>query len=150
MLNKKNRIDRRRKIILRYHLFIFLGYVASLLGLFIIKYFDLTPVKFSYIVYLTIVTLSSSLLFSSLIALKKNLSTSYAIGVALVQFTVWLCLYTIYVFFLHEMRVMALFFALMPITFLLTSTKLAQSLIISVGAGMIQLAVAYYAIFFAR
>ncbi len=147
ILSKEERIKRRRKIIYRYYIFIFLGYTASLAALYIIKYFGLTEVKYITIHYLSIATLGSSIFFTSLIVFKKNLTTPYAMVVALVQFSTWLCLYTIYVFSLHEMRVIALFFALMPITFLLTTTRLLQSLLIAIGAGVIQLSVAYYAIF---
>jgi diguanylate cyclase (GGDEF)-like protein len=86
------------------------------------------------------------LVFALLIWLRKTVTARFTAFVFFGQFAVWLVMYTVWLLVLRETRVMALFFALMALAFSLAHTRMAQSMAITLGTSIIQIAGSYWAI----
>ena len=86
-----------------------------------------------------------SALFLLVTQKKRDLSNTYVNLFHFGQYVIWLVMYGVWVLTLREVRVIALFCALMPLTFLLADTKMLQSLVIAISAIVIQIAASHYA-----
>ena len=137
---------RRRKKVITYHLFIVLGYGLTQIAFFLARAFNLCATDYRTIAIFSSIVIAFPLLILIIILLKKNLTNNFAIKISYIGFVWWLVIYAVFVYLLGEVRVMGLFFALMPITFLLTSTSFYQTLYVALGAVLIQVVVSYYAI----
>ena len=150
MMERSNHFDnneRRRKILTKYTIFVFVAYSITQIATLIAYLLHFSSVSFSEILFVTLTTLSSTIIFLIIIRLKKIITNRFANFAFFGQFVVWLVMYTIWFFTLREIRVMALFFALMALTFQLANSRFIQSLIIAISATIIQIVGSYYAIF---
>jgi len=138
--------SRRKRILIKYTMFVFLAYSITQIATLIARLFHFSSVTYSEILFVTVNTLSLTVLFIIIISLKKNISNRFVNIAFFGQFAVWLVMYTVWVITLREVRVMALFFAIMALTFLLSNSKFIQSISIAISAVVIQIAGSYFAI----
>ncbi len=148
----ENRADfdnnkRRREILTKYTIFVFVGYGITQIATFIARLLNFSSVSYSEILFVTSNSMAATIFFLIIIRLKKTITNSFVNFAFFGQFVVWLVMYTIWFFTLREMRVMALFFALMALVFLLSNSRFMQSLAIAISATILQIAGSYYAIF---
>ncbi|PKN88366.1 MAG: hypothetical protein CVU51_04150 [Deltaproteobacteria bacterium HGW-Deltaproteobacteria-1] len=138
---------RRREILTKYTIFVFIGYIITQIVTLIAHLFHFSSVSYSEILFTASTVLGATILFLIIIRLKKTITTGFSNFAFFGQFAVWLVMYTIWFFMLREIRVMALFFALMALVFLLANSRFIQSMIIAISATIIQILGSYYAIF---
>jgi len=127
-------------------LYVFLGYWIPLGALVMARSFDLASFEMGTVVSLWSVPFVCMLVFFLLIATRKKISRAFASGITYANFVVWLGLYSYMVSFLNEIRISALFFALIALVFLLSSTGFAISISVSISIVVIYTSVSYYAI----
>lgn len=138
---------RRREILTKYTIFVFVAYSITQIATLIAHLLHFSSVSYSEILFVTSTTLGATIFFLIIIRLKKTITTGFTNFAFFGQFAVWLVMYTIWFFTLREIRVMALFFALMAITFQLANSRFIQSIAITISATIIQIIGSYYAIF---
>jgi len=139
---------RRKTVLIKYTMLVFLAYAITQVATLGAYMWGLSSVQPVEILLVTSVTLGSTLLFGITVKLKKTITTRFANLVFFGQFAVWLVMYTIWILTLREVRGMALFCALMALSFLLANAKLIQSILITAAAAIIQIAGSYFAIFY--
>ncbi|MED5618444.1 GGDEF domain-containing protein [Ideonella sp. BN130291] len=138
--------ERRRGILLRNAKLVFAGYVLTQLATLAGRLLGLSTVRHHEILWVTGFTLTSSALFYAITRFRKSISTGYVNLFHFGQYVIWLVAYAGWVLTLREIRVMALFCAMMPLTFMLSDTKAAKSLTIALSAFVIQIVASWYAI----
>ncbi|MEJ7808203.1 MAG: GGDEF domain-containing protein [Telluria sp.] len=141
---------RRKKILIKYTMLVFLAYTITQLATLSAWYVGISSVQPAEIRFVSAITLGSAVLFALLVYVKKVMSTKFANLVFFGQFAVWLIMYPIWFLSLREIRSMALFCALMALSFLLSHAKLVQSIIITAAAVLMQLVGSYYAIIYLK
>ncbi|HET8869833.1 MAG TPA: GGDEF domain-containing protein [Aquabacterium sp.] len=139
--------ERRRRILLRNGALVFLGYTVTQIVTLAAKLLKLSSIQSQEIAFVACLTLGMSALFLLVTQKKRHLSNTYVNLFHFGQYVIWLAMYGIWVLTLREVRVIALFCALMPLTFLLADTKMLQSLVIAISAIVIQIGASHYAIY---
>ncbi|HET8870716.1 MAG TPA: GGDEF domain-containing protein [Aquabacterium sp.] len=117
------------------------------LAALVAKLLNLSSIQGEEIAFVASLTLGASALFLLVTRYRGTLTNGYVSLFHFGQYVIWLAMYGIWVLTLREIRVMALFCALMPLTFLLADTKMLQSLVIAITAIVIQIGASYYAIY---
>ncbi len=138
--------DRRREILVRNSRLVIIGYLITQIATLLAHELRLSSISYVEIVYVAALSLGSSILFSLVTRRKREISNRFVGVFHFGQYLIWLMIYAAWVFTLREIRVAALFFALMPLSFLLSDTKMVQSLIIAVSAMIIQVTASFFAI----
>jgi diguanylate cyclase (GGDEF)-like protein len=141
---------RRKKILLKYTMLVFVAYSITQVATLGAYLCGLSSVRLTEILLISCLTLGSAVGFAVLVQVKKTISTRFANLVFFGQFGVWLALYPFWFLSLREIRGMGLFCAFMALSFLLSHAKLYQSLLITATATVIQIAGSYYAIFYLK
>ena len=139
---------RRKKILIKYTMFVFVAYTITQIVSLSAYLFGFSSVGLAEILFVASVTLGSTVIFGIIVKLRKTVTTRFANFVYYGQFAVWIVMYTVWILTLREIRVIVLFCALMALCFLLSTAKLIQSVLITVGATVIQIAGSYYAIIY--
>ena len=142
--------QRRRSLLLKYTLFVLLAYGITQVATLVALLLGLSSVTYADIVGVSALSFGASLVFMLLIKFQKTVSTRFTAFVFFGQFAVWLLMYTVWLLVLRETRVMALFFALMALTFALANTRMAQSIAITLGTSIIQIAGSFWAIYYLK
>ncbi len=138
--------QRRRKILLRNSYLVFAGYAITQLAALLAHWLGLSSIAVNEIVWVAALTFSSTVLFALVTQYKPVITNRYVGVFHFGQYLVWLIMYGVWLLTLREIRVAALFFALIPLTFLLADTRMVQSLIVSISVMVLQLFASYYAI----
>ena len=138
---------RRRAILIRNSRLVFIGYLITQSAALLAHELRLSSILYKEIVFVAAVTLCSSVLFSIIVLRKREMTNRFTQIFHFGQYLIWLIMYAVWLFTLREIRVAALFFALMPLSFLLSDTKMIQSLIVTISAMIIQVTASYFAIF---
>ncbi len=141
---------RRKKILLKYTILVFLAYFITLVATLGAYFFGISSVQLAEIQFVSTMALGSAVLFMIMIKVKKTMTMGFVNFVFFGQFAVWLVMYSAWFISLREVRGMALFFALMALSFLLSKAKLIQSIIITASASVIQIVGSYYAIVYLK
>lgn len=139
---------RRRHILTKYSLYVVVAYSITQVATLIAHLYGFSSVTGREILFTAMAAIGSSLAFLVIIKLKKTMTTKFTSAVFFGHFLVWLILYVAWLLTLREIRVMALFCALMALMFLLSKARLIQSIAITVSVTIIQIAGSYYAIFY--
>jgi diguanylate cyclase (GGDEF)-like protein len=138
--------ERRRAILLRNAKLVFVGYLMTQLAALAARLLGLSSVRYLEILWVAVLTLGASAGFYALSRVRKSISRAYVNVFQFGQYAIWLGAYAAWVLTLREIRVMALFCAMMPLTFLLADTKAARSLIIALSAFGVQIAASWVAV----
>lgn len=140
---------RRKKTFIRYSVIIIIGYAITQVGSFIARLMGLSSITMEQIALTAVSSIGITVLVTLVVVAKRELPDRFIFPVITLQFVIWLILYGFWVYYLHEARILGLFFAFMPLIFLITNSNLLQSLSITVAVAGIQLGVSYYAIYHA-
>jgi diguanylate cyclase (GGDEF)-like protein len=138
--------ERRRGILLRNARLVFIGYVMTQLATLAARLLGLSSVRYREILFVTGLTLTSSACFYAVSRFRTRISPGYISLFHFGQYVIWLAAYAVWVLTLREIRVMALFCAMMALTFMLSDTRAAKSLTIALSAFVIQIAASWFAI----
>lgn len=149
-MNTKEKDVRRRRNFLNYSIVIIVGYAITQIGSLVAKKLGLSSITYEEIFFILSTTIGFTLIVTVLVLFKKSITDLFLQNVIRLQFGFWLLLYALWVYFLHEARILGLFFAFMPLIFLATNSSLIQSMIISVAVTVLQLCASYYGIYFAN
>lgn len=141
---------RKKRTFVKYSIVIMIGYAITQLGSLLAKELGMSSISYTEIFLIITSTVGLTLVVTIIVQLRKTLTDIFLRAVVLFQFILWLLLYMVWVYFLHEARILALFFAFMPLIFLATNSNLIQSMIISIAVTVIQLGTSYYGIYFAH
>lgn len=147
---KTDKNNRRQQILLKNTLFVVLAYFSTQIATIVAHMYGFSSISYSEIFLISSVALGSTVLFLLVIKLKTEITTAFSNSIFFGQFILWLAMYTFWVLSLREIRVIALFFALNALMFLLSNARLIQSIIIAVCATTIQIAGSYYAIVYLK
>lgn len=139
--------QRRRKILLRNSVLVFVGYAITQLAALLALQLGLSSISVNEILLVSMVTLSSTLLFALVTQFKPVMTNRYVAFFHFGQYVIWLIMYGVWLLTLREIRVAALFFALIPLTFLLADTRMVQGLIVAISVMVLQIVMSYYAIY---
>jgi serine phosphatase RsbU (regulator of sigma subunit) len=139
--------SRRRKNFTRYSIIIIIGYAITQIGSLLAKHAGLSSISYNEILFTASVSIGLTILITLIVLIRKDLPDRFIYPLISMQFVIWLVLYAFWVYFLREARVLGLFFAFMPLIFLITSSNLVQSLSITVSLAVIQLSVSYFGIY---
>lgn len=145
-VSERDKDARRKKILIKYTKFVFVAYCITQVVSLSAYLLGFSSVGFADILFVASVTLGSTVIFGIIVKTRKTVTTRFANAVYYGQFAVWIVMYTVWILTLREIRVIVLFCALMALCFLLSNAKLIQSVLITVGATVIQIAGSYYAI----
>lgn len=137
---------RRRKILIRNTLLAFLGYFITQAATLVARFLGATSMEYFDIAMLFSATVIVTIIFIIGIKMIKNITIKKANIVFFSQFIIWIILYGIWVLLLNEVRVIALFFGLTALLFLITNTNLIQSLAITIGACVLYINASYFGI----
>ena len=147
---KPDKNTRRQQILVKNTFFVIFAYFLTQVATIVAHIYGFSSISYSEIFLNFSAALGSTVLFLFAIKLKREMTTAFADGIFFGQFIIWLAMYTSWVLFLREIRVMALFFALISLMFLLSNAKLIQSIVITFFTTIIQIAGSYYAIFYLK
>ncbi|HEY4542067.1 MAG TPA: diguanylate cyclase [Noviherbaspirillum sp.] len=142
--------SRRKKILIKYTMLVFVAYSITQIATLGAYLFGFSSVRLTEILFVASITLSSAVIFGIVVKVKKEITTKFANFVYYGQFVIWLVMYTVWFLSLREIRVMALFCALMALSFLLSTAKLIQSVLVTAGATIVQITGSYYAIVYLK
>ncbi len=123
-----------------------LGYIITQTGTLIAKLYNISSIRYMDIIIIVSVTVGGTLLIMILMMTFTTLPDKILYPVIMCQFLLWLASYGYWIYALREARIFGLFFAYMPLVFLITTSNLKQALPITIGVAIIQLGVSYYAI----
>jgi len=143
----QQKYSRRKKNFSRYSIIIIIGYAITQIGSLLAKHAGLSTITYNEILLIASVSIGLTIIITLIVLARKELPDRFIFPLISLQFVIWLVLYVFWVYFLREARVLGLFFAFMPLIFLITSSNLVQSLSITVSLAAIQLGVSYYGIY---
>jgi len=143
--NPRNK--RRKKIIVRNNFYVFGCYVFSQLATLIAKWLGFSTSSYFDIILILSFSLVSVVTFSVITLIKKEITKKFAYTIFFSQFFVWLVFYAFWVFFLGEIRSVAMYFAILGLIFMFAGyIRIYQALAISLTTVIIQLIISYVAI----
>lgn len=140
------RDKRRQRTLKRNSVYVILCYLLTQLATFVGKVSGLSSVTHGQILFILCATVGLTSLYFPIINRRKRFTDLFVNFVFFSQFLVWITLYTVWVYFLAELRSLGLLFALLALTFLLSNSNFLQSAFISILAAIMQIVVAYCAI----
>lgn len=137
----------RRKILLRNSSLVLAGYAITQLAALLAHWMGFSSITVNEILWVATLTFLSTILFALVTQFKPTITNRYVAFFHFGQYVIWLIMYGAWLLTLREIRVAALFFALIPLTFLLADTRMVQSLIVAISVMVLQVLVSYYAIY---
>lgn len=138
---------RRKRILLRNTLFVFLSYALTQALTALAKLGGLTSIAYADIILIAAVSMSITLAFLIIVSARKTwISLRFANTVFYGQYLIWAALYFFWVTRLNEIRIAGLFFAILALTFTLSNANFLQSLGIALAATFVQVLATCYAI----
>ena len=139
--------DRRRRQILKQNLiYVIIAYCITQLAGFVGKVAGLSSITHGQILFILCTAVGATILYFPFINARKRFTDTYVNVVFFSQFVVWLILYAFWIYFLAELRSLALFFALLALIFLISNSNFLQSAVISISATIVQITISYCAI----
>jgi len=140
----------RKKKIIRQSLLISLGYFIVFISTTAAKIAGLSSIKSWQIIFCACLSMGGMLIYILIIIPQKKISNLNANIIYFTQFILWLILYTFFVFWVNEIRSVALLFAIMALLFVISNSNFIESLIFTISATSISLVASYICIFFPR
>lgn len=129
--NLYERSRRRRDISLTTSIVVLTTYLGTSAVSIIARFSGLSSITFGQIWTLTGAGVAITSCYIIFLYFTKSLSTNAGKAVYFSQFAIWLTLYTVWISYLNEARVTGLILAVIALSFLLTTTNLTVSLVIS-------------------
>jgi hypothetical protein len=140
------RMQRIKNILLRNTLLSMLGYFAAISASCIAKYFNLTSCSYADIGYMSILVIIVIGTFTLIIYLQKNITITFRRIIDIAQLAVWLIICGIWLNLMNEIRILALFAAVMPLVFYFSIGNIVSSLIVVTLFEVMYISISYYGI----
>lgn len=144
------RNKRRRSIIIKDTIYVYIAYVITLLASVLARSIDLVSIGYdvllSIFIWISIVTG----IVISIVTSKRIISARFARVLYVLQFIIWLFTYTYWIYHLGSMHYVGLFFAMMAMVFLIPNANMLESSLLASSIAIVHLSVAYHAIFIMR
>jgi serine phosphatase RsbU (regulator of sigma subunit) len=99
-----------------------------------------------YILLYASVVIFITIIIMILIILKRSITLRFSRMVFIIQYIIYIAMYTFWVYRLNEIRIFGLFCALIALTFVLSNSNVIQSLLMSMGTAVIHVSVSFVAI----
>ncbi len=138
--------QRRRKKLQKRLLYIIASYILLGILSYIPNLLELANLPVIRIAGLASIGISFQILLYFLFEYKSTLSVQLIKAVYIGQFVIWLCLYTFWVFWLNEMRIMALILTPIALIYFHTNVNYLFSLIISLIVSIVYFSISVYQI----
>jgi len=140
---------RRRLILVKDTLYVFVAYCITLAASFAARSIGLMQMPYSVLLCLLLWACLVTVIFMSIILSIGEISSRFADSIYTVQFVIWLATYSTWVYYLEGMRSTGLLFALMAVVFLFSKASLIQSYLLAGAIAGVQAGVSFYGITFA-
>ncbi len=122
------------------------GYSLTQIGTIIAKILGFTSISYTEIAVISSTAILITLIFIIIIFFYRKSTKKFGDTMFFCQYFLFIPMYSIWVFKLHEIRSYGLISALMAVTFVVFYTDFIKSLFISLGTIISHLCVSYYAI----
>jgi len=125
---------RRKKTMIHNTLYTMVGYAIPIISMIIAKAMGFASYPFQNLLILSLSAygLTLVILYTLYVKEVKEYNVHFINQITLLQFCVWIGIYFFMVLFLNEIRLSALFFALIAFVFLLSSSDFKKSFILSI------------------
>lgn len=128
-----------------------MGYTIPILLLLALRIFSIATFNIQYLVFLGVTAMGFTC--ALIVYLSKRDAVMYSVRfmqrITVMQFACWAVIYLFLVYLLNEVRLSALFFALIAFVFLLAYSDFQKSMLLTVCIFIGYLSVTYYSIFHA-
>lgn len=144
----ETRAQKVKRITLRNTILTFIGYSLHLGASYVGKFLNLTSCSYrqlNLIVLLIVVTIA---LFCIFIKTKKEISYKLSQWIGIAQLLNMLLILGLWLFFIQELRGVALFSVMIPFIFFFSVGTVLTSIVIAILFMLIYLAIAYYSIYY--
>lgn len=142
-----NRFKVRKQKLIKQTVMVALGYFIVMIAIVGARLFNITSIEIWQIIFCGALSLGSMGIYLLAIFFMKKISHGKANFIYVTQFLLWLTLYFFFVYWLKEVRIASLLFAIMALVFVLSNSTLIQSLALTLGATMITLIASYIAVY---
>lgn len=142
----EKRSEKVKSITLRNTLLSLPGYFVAFSASYIAKFLNLTSCAYTTIHILVLIVLLAVGLFSAIIVLKKRISVQFSQVIGLTQLSFWLIICGVWMYYLNEVRILALFASVIPFTFFFIVGNILSSLTIIILFQIMYLCISYYSI----
>ena len=148
MLNEKDKSDLRRKLLLKNTTIATYAYTLPILSFLIIKLLGIAQYSYAKLILLVVWVSAARLVSYAIIRMRNHITILYAKTIMVCELINWMLIFCFLVSFLNEVRLTALFCALLGVIFLFTNAGYLASFLLSLSIFISYTAVSYYCIFF--
>lgn len=142
-----DRGKRRKKIMITSTFLALIGYLLAQTSGVAARIVGLSSISYVEILFIYALSIGVTAFFLILFYLKAVISSREARLYSFMQFASWAFLYGIWVLYLHEVRIIGLFFGILALSFLLSSSNLKWSLILSSTVALFHILASYIGIY---
>jgi len=139
---------RRKKIQITNTILVLIGYLLTQAASLLAKLAGLSSITYSEIFLCLFLSVGATLVFLTIIYLMKEITKKNSDTLYFSQFGCWMIVYVIWIVLLHEARMAGLFFMVFALLFLLISSTLKWSLMISSAVMVLHVFASYFGIFY--
>ncbi len=143
----ETRAQRIKRITLRNTMLTLVGYSLHLSASYIGKFLNLTSCTYSQLNFIVIITLVTISMFCLYITFNKEISFRLSQKIGIAQLLNMLAIMGLWLFFIQELRGIALFSVMIPFIFFFSVGTVTTSIIIAILFIIIYLFVSYYCIY---
>lgn len=137
---------RRRRVLIKNTYLAACGYALPLMTITIVKALELASYTYADVINIGILCLVSTLIFLSVIKIKRRVTRKFVNGVFYFQLLNWIVIFCYLTSCLNEVRILALFCAFIALIFLLTDTGFWSSLLLAFLAALSYGVISFYKI----
>ncbi|MBN2400975.1 MAG: serine/threonine-protein phosphatase [Spirochaetes bacterium] len=134
------------KTYIKANFLVIIGYFIVTIGTIIAGTIGLTDIPWINSVILASIVISGSVIFILLLIYKKSVNPAFLHIMFVYHYLMYFSLFSIWIYFLNDFRIYALFCSILAISIVLTYTNIIQSLILSIGTIIVYILTSYYSI----
>ena len=150
MEKQLEKIERRRRMLIRNTSLASVGYALPICALMIVKILGLASYAYRDVAIISLWILLSRIISYAIIKNRREISSFFANSVLCCELINWMLIYSYLTSFLNEIRLAALFFAFIGIVFLLTNAGFIASLLLSLAVVATYTSVSYVQIVYGQ
>ena len=137
-----------KKVTMRNTLLTLPGYMLPVVSTYVAIYLGLTSYPYRIMNMMVLLVLSTVSIFILYIHFKKNITTRESDIIGIAELINFIFLYSIWLLFLNEIRILALFNAMIPFIFFFSVGTMVSSLIITFSFHIVYIVESYICIFY--
>lgn len=143
------RLKKVKRITLRNTMLSLPGYLVGLSASYLAKALNLTSCSYANINYILLLITCSVCTVAFIVYLKKTVTVRFSQIIGLFQLFIFLIICGVWLYMMNEVRILALFAAVIPFTFFFIVGNIVTSMIIVILFEAIYLSISYYSITYA-